>query len=67
MCISREYNLYISDKNVGDRVKLVIEHILKLQNYMQKMQALQVDNQEYAYLKALLLFSPGNIYNIVDL
>ncbi|XP_060562423.1 nuclear receptor subfamily 2 group C member 2-like [Ruditapes philippinarum] len=49
-----------TDKNVGDRVKLVIEHILKLQNYMQKMQALQVDNQEYAYLKALLLFSPDN-------
>lgn len=47
-----------NDKTLGDRVKSVIEHILKLQSYMQKMQALQVDNQEYAYLKALLLFSP---------
>ncbi|XP_052781212.1 orphan steroid hormone receptor 2-like isoform X2 [Mya arenaria] len=49
-----------SDKAVGDKVKSVIEHILKLQSYIQKMQALQVDNQEYAYLKALLLFSPDN-------
>ncbi|XP_045165638.1 nuclear receptor subfamily 2 group C member 2-like [Mercenaria mercenaria] len=49
-----------TDKSLGDRVKSVIEHILKLQSYMQKMQALQVDNQEYAYLKALLLFSPDN-------
>ena len=37
----------------------MIEHILKLQGYIQNMQHLQVDNQEYAYLKALLLFSPG--------
>lgn len=49
-----------NDKNVGDRVKSVIEHILKLQGYIQNMQSLQVDNQEYAYLKALLLFSPDN-------
>ncbi|KAL4227065.1 Nuclear receptor subfamily 2 group C member 2 [Mactra antiquata] len=49
-----------TDKPSGDRVKSVIEHILKLQNYIQKMQSLQVDNQEYAYLKALLLFSPDN-------
>ena len=49
----------ISDKNVSERVKSVIEHILKLQGYIQNMQNLQVDNQEYAYLKALLLFSPG--------
>ncbi|WAR26656.1 NR2C2-like protein [Mya arenaria] len=50
-----------SDKAVGDKVKSVIEHILKLQSYIQKMQALQVDNQEYAYLKALLLFSPESL------
>lgn len=49
-----------NDKNVSERVKSVIEHILKLQGYIQNMQNLQVDNQEYAYLKALLLFSPDN-------
>lgn len=56
-----EFSLFcfVSDKSIGDRVKSVIEHILKLQNYIQNMQSLQVDNQEYAYLKALLLFSPG--------
>jgi len=49
----------ITGKTLGDKAKTVIEHILKLQSYIQKMQSLQVDNQEYAYLKALLLFSPG--------
>ncbi|KAK3584892.1 hypothetical protein CHS0354_023481 [Potamilus streckersoni] len=48
------------DKNVSERVKTVIDHILKLQGYIQTMQNLQVDSQEYAYLKALLLFSPDN-------
>ena len=49
----------VTDKSVGEKVKGVIDHILRLQSYIQKMQALHVDNQEYAYLKALLLFSPG--------
>ncbi|XP_052250122.1 orphan steroid hormone receptor 2-like isoform X1 [Dreissena polymorpha] len=49
-----------ADKTGGEKAKTVIDHILKLQSYIQKMQVLQVDNQEYAYLKALLLFSPDN-------
>ena len=59
LILNVSYLEQLSDKSVGDRVKSVIEHILKLQNYIQNMQNLQVDNQEYAYLKALLLFSPG--------
>lgn len=45
-------------------MKLVIDHILKLQNYIQSLEALQIDSEEFAYLKALVLFSPGKwIYN----
>lgn len=47
------------DKNSAERVKLVIDHILKLQNYIQSLEALQIDSEEFAYLKALVLFSPG--------
>lgn len=50
-------------------MKLVIDHILKLQNYIQSLEALQIDSEEFAYLKALVLFSPGKwIYiHIIDL
>ncbi|XP_056001229.1 orphan steroid hormone receptor 2-like isoform X2 [Ostrea edulis] len=46
------------DKNSAERVKIVIDHILKLQHYIQSLEALQIDPEEYAYLKALVLFSP---------
>ncbi|XP_061195473.1 orphan steroid hormone receptor 2-like isoform X1 [Saccostrea echinata] len=46
------------DKNSAERVKIVIDHILKLQNYIQSLEALQIDSEEFAYLKALVLFSP---------
>lgn len=47
------------DKTSAERIKIVIDHILKLQNYIQSMHQLNVDTEEYAYLKALVLFSPG--------
>lgn len=48
------------DKNNSDRVKLVTDHIMKLQNYVQTMENLQVDATEFAYIKALVLFCPDN-------
>ncbi|XP_052078939.1 orphan steroid hormone receptor 2-like [Mytilus californianus] len=48
------------DKTSAERIKIVIDHILKLQNYIQSMHQLNVDTEEYAYLKALVLFSPDN-------
>ena len=35
------------------------EHVLQLQDYVNTMSKLQVDEHEYAYLKAIALFSPG--------
>jgi hypothetical protein len=37
----------------------VTEHVLQLQDYVNTMSKLQVDEHEYAYLKAIALFSPG--------
>lgn len=48
------------DKSSAERIKVVIDHILKLQNYIQSMHQLNVDTEEFAYLKALVLFTPDN-------
>uniref|UniRef100_T1JEZ0 NR LBD domain-containing protein n=1 Tax=Strigamia maritima TaxID=126957 RepID=T1JEZ0_STRMM len=48
------------DKVSVQRVKQVTEHICKLQDYVNMMLRLQVDEHEYAYLKAIVLFSPDH-------
>lgn len=48
-----------SDKLPTDRGKLVMEHIFKLQEFCNSMVKLCLDGYEYAYLKAIVLFSPG--------
>ncbi|KAM4654090.1 nuclear receptor subfamily 2 group C member 2 isoform 4-T5 [Amazona ochrocephala] len=47
------------DKLSGDRIKQVMEHIWKLQEFCNSMAKLDIDGYEYAYLKAIVLFSPG--------
>uniref|UniRef100_A0A8D2DA70 Nuclear receptor subfamily 2 group C member 2 n=1 Tax=Sciurus vulgaris TaxID=55149 RepID=A0A8D2DA70_SCIVU len=49
------------DKLSGDRIKQVMEHIWKLQEFCNSMAKLDIDGYEYAYLKAIVLFSPGKI------
>ncbi|NXJ97079.1 NR2C1 protein, partial [Corythaixoides concolor] len=46
------------DKLPTDRGKLVMEHIFKLQEFCNSMVKLCLDGYEYAYLKAIVLFSP---------
>ncbi|XP_060691795.1 nuclear receptor subfamily 2 group C member 2-like isoform X3 [Hemiscyllium ocellatum] len=48
----------ITDKLSADRVKVVMEHIWKLQEFCNHMARLGIDRFEYAYLKAIVLFSP---------
>lgn len=36
-----------------------MEHIFKLQEFCNSMVKLCIDGHEYAYLKAIVLFSPG--------
>ncbi|XP_069499523.1 nuclear receptor subfamily 2 group C member 2 isoform X3 [Ambystoma mexicanum] len=44
----------------GDRIKQVMEHIWKLQEFCNSMARLDIDGYEYAYLKAIVLFSPDH-------
>ncbi|XP_061423338.1 nuclear receptor subfamily 2 group C member 2-like isoform X1 [Lethenteron reissneri] len=48
------------DKLTTERVKVVMEHIWKLQEFCNSMSKLNVDPYEYAYLKAIILFSPDH-------
>ncbi|XP_048462670.1 nuclear receptor subfamily 2 group C member 2 [Rhincodon typus] len=48
------------DKLSADRVKVVMEHIWKLQEFCNNMSRLGIDRFEYAYLKAIVLFSPDH-------
>ncbi|XP_065526658.1 nuclear receptor subfamily 2 group C member 1 isoform X3 [Lathamus discolor] len=48
------------DKLPTDRGKLVMEHIFKLQEFCNSMVKLCLDGYEYAYLKAIVLFSPDH-------
>lgn len=48
-----------TDKLSPDRVKLVMEHIWRMQEFCNSMIKLTPDSYEYAYLKAIVLFSPG--------
>ncbi|KAM4563874.1 nuclear receptor subfamily 2 group C member 2 isoform 2-T2 [Odontesthes bonariensis] len=48
------------DKLSGERVKQVMEHIWKFQEFCNSMTRLETDSYEYAYLKAIVLFSPDH-------
>lgn len=48
------------EKMTSQHVKQVTDHICKLQDYVNIMLRLQVDEHEYAYLKAVMLFSPDH-------
>ena len=50
---------YFTEKLSTDRVKLVTETIQKLQNFVRGIQKMELDATEFAYMKALALFSPG--------
>uniref|UniRef100_A0A8C9RRP5 Nuclear receptor subfamily 2, group C, member 2 n=1 Tax=Scleropages formosus TaxID=113540 RepID=A0A8C9RRP5_SCLFO len=56
MIVTTEHTYKLS----GDRIKLVMEHIWKLQEFCNSMAKLETDGYEYAYLKAIVLFSPDH-------
>ncbi|XP_063994690.1 nuclear receptor subfamily 2 group C member 1-A-like isoform X2 [Diachasmimorpha longicaudata] len=49
------------EKITASKVKLITEHICRLQDCVSSLHKMQVDATEYAYLKALTLFSADNI------
>lgn len=48
-----------ADKLPDERVKVVTETIVKLQDFVNSLNKLQLSSSEFAYLKTLVLFSPG--------
>lgn len=52
----------LADKLSTHKVKSVTSHIYKLQDFVNAMLRLQVDEHEFAYLKAIMLFSPGMLF-----
>ncbi|XP_045083032.1 nuclear receptor subfamily 2 group C member 1 isoform X5 [Coregonus clupeaformis] len=48
------------EKLSPERVKLVMEHIWRMQEFCNSMTKLSPDSYEYAYLKAIILFSPDH-------
>ncbi|XP_008210418.1 nuclear receptor subfamily 2 group C member 1 isoform X2 [Nasonia vitripennis] len=49
------------EKMTANKIKSVTEHICRLQDCVSSLHKLQVDSVEYAYLKALTLFSADNV------
>uniref|UniRef100_A0A4W5LHN0 Nuclear receptor subfamily 2, group C, member 2 n=1 Tax=Hucho hucho TaxID=62062 RepID=A0A4W5LHN0_9TELE len=58
--INHLQNSIQDDKVSAERVKLVMEHIWKLQEFCNSMAKMETDSYEYAYLKAIVLFSPDH-------
>lgn len=68
--LTQTCDLYVPlslDKLSGERVKQVMEHIWKFQEFCNSMTRLEMDSYEYAYLKAIVLFSPGELTTISSL
>ncbi|XP_017769052.1 PREDICTED: nuclear receptor subfamily 2 group C member 1-like [Nicrophorus vespilloides] len=55
--ISHLHASIAQDKMPATKVKQVTDHIVKLQDYVNAMNRLHVNDHEYAYLKAIALFS----------
>lgn len=55
----RSVCLCFKDKMSPERRKSLMEHIFKVQEFCNSMVKLCIDGHEYAYLKAIVLFSPG--------
>lgn len=53
------------EKMTANKIKSVTEHICRLQDCVSSLHKLQLDSVEYAYLKALTLFSAGNKITIL--
>ncbi|KAF2974785.1 hypothetical protein EK904_001653 [Melospiza melodia maxima] len=62
-------NVHYIYKLPTDRGRLVMEHVFKLQEFCNSMVKLCLDGYEYAYLKAIVLFSPDHpgLENVVQI
>lgn len=54
----------LTEKVSAERIKVVMEHIWRMQEFCNSMSKLSPDAYEYAYLKTVVLFSPGEARNM---
>lgn len=59
--ISHLHASIAQDKMTAAKVTQVTDHIVKLQDFVNSMNRLHLDEEEYAYLKAITLFSADQI------
>ncbi|KAJ8374178.1 hypothetical protein SKAU_G00047580 [Synaphobranchus kaupii] len=59
--VSHLQNSLQEEKFSPERLKLVTEHIWRMQEFCNSMSKLAPDPYEYAYLKAIVLFSPDHL------
>ncbi|XP_036375917.1 nuclear receptor subfamily 2 group C member 1-like [Megalops cyprinoides] len=59
--INHLQNSLQEEKLSAERVKQVMEHIWRMQEFCNSMSKLSPDAYEYAYLKAIVLFSPDHL------
>ncbi|XP_048113201.1 nuclear receptor subfamily 2 group C member 1-like isoform X2 [Alosa alosa] len=59
-CITPPQTSLQEEKVSAERIKLVMEHIWRMQEFCNSMAKLSPDAYEYAYLKAAVLFSPDH-------
>ncbi|XP_014276850.1 orphan steroid hormone receptor 2 isoform X1 [Halyomorpha halys] len=64
--INHLQNSVAHQKISARRVKAVTEHLCILQDYVNSMSTLNVDDQEYGYLKLIALFSPARQMEICE-
>lgn len=57
-----EMRLCLIEKLSQERAKQVMEHIWRMQEFCNSMNRMSPDAYEYAYLKAVVLFSPGTTH-----
>ena len=55
-------NSVAQEKLTAQRVRQVTTTICKVQEYVRAMAKMNIDDQEFAYLKAIALFGTGKIY-----
>uniref|UniRef100_A0A672T5B5 Nuclear receptor subfamily 2 group C member 1-like n=1 Tax=Sinocyclocheilus grahami TaxID=75366 RepID=A0A672T5B5_SINGR len=60
LCWAQTMCVCSTEKLSPERVKLVMEHIWRMQEFCNSMSRMSPDAYEYAYLKAVVLFSPDH-------
>lgn len=54
-------NSFLIEKSIVDRASMVLETVEQIRDIMENLKRLSVTAPEYAHMKALCIFSPGEL------